>query len=271
MSTAAPAPSISCSPPLSDAAAIARFFREHGYYIARGLADAATVATLERDFDRVVAQLESSQHEINARWGSDATTALDGDRDSVVIHTHQIQKFSAAWTRWLLDDRLLDVTEALLGPDIVLHHTKLFLKPAGRGAAFPAHQDYLYFPTIEHEMLAATVFLTPADDGNGCLRLWPGSHKLGPLPASNGYDGGFADRFPFCESIAAVVEPGDVVFFHYLTVHGSLPNRGTQPRKSVLVQLQSGRDRLAQSGGHFSSDTVLRGWNHHMTRDRAAT
>ncbi len=260
---------VPCAPPLADAVGVAEFYREQGYYIARGLADSASVATLEREFDRVVAQIEATQEPINARWGGDTTARLDGDRESVVIHTHQIHKYSAAWTRWLLDDRLLDQCQALIGPDIVLHHTKLFLKPAGHGAAFPAHQDYLYFPTVAHEMLAATIFLTPADDSNGCLRLWPGSHKLGPLPASSGYDGGFAARFPFAESIPAEVQPGDVVFFNYLTVHGSLPNRGTRPRKSVLLQLQSGRDRLAESGGHLASDLVLRGWNHQMTRERA--
>jgi len=255
------------SPAVSDHAAVAAFYAEHGFYHARGVASRSRIAELERDFDRIVAQLQASGKDIDARWKADATTALDGG-GTIVIHTHQVQKYSAAWGRFLYEDRMLDVAESLLGPDIVLHHSKLFLKPAGRGAAFPPHQDHDYFPTLGHAMLAAVVYLTPADDDNGCLRVWPGTHLLGPLSASKGYDRDFAARFPIEESIPVVAEPGDMVFFSYLTVHGSRPNRSPRPRKSVLLQLYSGQDRTVATG-HPDSALVLRGWNHHMDRERA--
>ena len=257
-------------PPATDLAAVAAFYQEYGYYIGRGLVDPATLAGLDRDFDRIVSQIQSGGANANARWDQDTTNAIDKDRTSVVIHTHQVQKYSAAWARWLFDDRYLNVVESMIGPDIVLHHTKLFLKPAGRGAAFPPHQDYGYFRTTVHSMLAAAVYLSDSNESNGCLRVWPGSHKLGPVDPqeSMGASATFAARFPFEESVPVEVKPGDVAFFSYLTVHGSLPNRSDRPRKSVLVQLRSGNDPMADSG-HPDSNLVLRGWNHHMSRDRA--
>jgi phytanoyl-CoA hydroxylase len=245
------------------------FYAEHGFYHARGVFDPATVAALEHDFDRVVAQLRASGIASNARWDFPTTAALDQGGGSEVIHTHQVQKYSATWARMLFDARLLDIAESLLGPDIILHHSKLFLKPAGRGAAFPPHQDHSYFPTLGHAMLAAIVFVGPADEGNGCLRLWPGSHRLGPLPASAGGDGDFAARFPIGDSIPLIAAPGDVLFFSYLTVHGSLANRGDRPRKSVLLQLHAGTDMPLPGEKHPNSALVLRGWNHHMDRERA--
>lgn len=258
-------------PPASDRAAVAAFYHEHGYYIGRDLVDPATLSGLERDFDRIVTQIQAGGANVNARWDHETTTAIDSDRTSVVIHTHQVQKYSAAWARWLVEGRYLDVVEALIGPDIVLHHTKLFLKPAGRGAAFPAHQDYGYFRTLTHSMLAATLYLSDSDESNGCLRVWPGSHKLGPLDPKESMGGStsFAARFPMAESIPVEGKPGDVVFFNYLTVHGSLANRGNRARKSVLIQMHSGQDRSADGQGHPSSNLVLRGWNQHMTRDQA--
>lgn len=262
---------LSACPPATDAAAVAAFYQEHGYYIGRGLVDTKTLGGLERDFDRIVEQIQAGGANANARWNQETTTALDNDRSSVVIHTHQVQKYSAAWSRWLFDDRYLDVVEALIGPDIVMHHTKLFLKPAGRGAAFPPHQDYGYFRTVTHSMMAATVYLSDSDEGNGCLRVWPGSHKLGPIDPkeSMGGSASFAARFPIEDSVPAEAKAGDVVFFNYLTVHGSLANRGDRARKSVLVQLHGGKDRMEDAQGHPNSNLVLRGWNHHMTRDRA--
>jgi ectoine hydroxylase-related dioxygenase (phytanoyl-CoA dioxygenase family) len=255
-------------PAHTDRAAVAEFYQENGYYIARGVVDPADLAGLRTDFDRIVAQMERSGEDSNARWNLETTTALDADRASVVVHTHQVQKYSAAWARFCFDERFLDVCETLVGPDIVLHHTKLFMKPAGRGAAFPPHQDHGYFPTEGDSMFAAVVFLTPSDESNGCLRVWPGSHKLGPIPDGMGGSKAVAARFPIEDSVPAICAPGDVLFFSYLTVHGSLANRGTQPRKSVLFQLHSGRD-IMPAGGHPSSNLVLRGWHHRMTRSGA--
>jgi ectoine hydroxylase-related dioxygenase (phytanoyl-CoA dioxygenase family) len=263
-----PTTALPLSPPHSDRAAVAAFYAEHGFYHARGVLDGATVASLEQDFDRIVDQLVRSGEVINARWGNDTTTALDGG-GTEVIHTHQVQKYSAAWSRMLYDDRALDVAESVMGSsDIVMHHTKLFLKPAGRGAAFPPHQDHGYFPTVADSMLAMNVILTPQDDANGCLRIWPGSHRLGPQPRSMGDDAAFAARFPMDDSIPLACEPGDLVIFSYLTVHASLPNRSQRPRKHVLVQLFDGKDQM-QAHGHPCSNLVLRGWNHHMTREGA--
>ena len=247
----------------------AEFYQKNGYYIARQVVDPATLAPLQTDFDRTVDQLQRSGEEINARWNLDTTTALDADQSTVVIHTHQIQKYSAAWAQFCFHRAFLDLCEAFVGPDIVLHHTKLFLKPAGRGAAFPPHQDHSYFPTHIDTMFAAVLYLSPSNEDNGCVRVWPGTHKLGALPDSAGGGKAMSERFQISDSVPAIAAPGDIVFFHSCTVHASLANRGNQPRKSVLFQFHSGQDAMIDGRGHPDSNLVVRGWNHRMTRERA--
>ena len=44
-------------------------------------------------------------------------------------------------------------------------------------------------------------------------------------------------------ALACPAERGDVLFFSYLTIHGSKPNRSDQVRKTVLVQLRDPTDR----------------------------
>src|SRR4051794_16450024 len=116
------------------------FYQANGYFIARRVFDPAEIVELERDFDRIVAQLLASGEDVNARWSGPEMDRL-GAQDTVVLHTHNVQQYSAVWMRALLNERLLDWAEAFLGPDIVLHHTKLFQKPAEQGAPFPMHQD----------------------------------------------------------------------------------------------------------------------------------
>ena len=248
-------------------AEISAFFHENGYYHAKGVYSPQEVAELETDFDRIVHQLRHSGEVVDARWGGAAIDKI-APKDTSVVHTHNVQMYSSAWFRAFLQPRFLEVSQAILkSSDVILHHSKLFQKPAEKGAPFPMHQDYSYFPTIKNNMMAGSIMITEATDEMGCLRVYPGSHKLGRLPESSGQTSSEVLKdYPLENSTPVEAEPGDVVFFHYLTIHGSLPNRSPKTRKSVLVQMHSGDDRVEDDIRHPNARLVLSGWNHHAKR-----
>jgi len=246
-------------------------FARDGYCVARMVYSDKVLLELEEDFDRIVGQLERSGENVNARWRGENMDALDGGA-STIIHTHNVHRYSARWLQALLDDRFLVIAQSLLGPDIVLHHTKLFQKPPSSGAPFPVHQDWSYFPTKYDTMIAATVFLSDADEATGGIRVYPGSHKLGRLESSSGMQPSEALKpYPLAQATPINARRGDVLFFSYFTLHGSLPNRSKNPRKTVLVQMYSGSDYLLDNSesAHVNEQLVLAGWNHHMSRARA--
>lgn len=244
-------------------------FASQGYYLARGLFDKKWIASLGVEFDRIVAQMRASGEAINARWGGAPMHQL-GAGDTVVLHTHNVQQYSALWLRAFLHPPFLDTFEALLGPDIVLHHSKLFMKPPKIGAPFPMHQDWSYFPTEKDQMVAAIIHLSDATDEMGCLRVYPGSHHLGRQPASDGWAASeFARRYPLAGAKPVEARAGDVLFFHYFLVHGSMPNSSMAVRKTVLVQCFAGTDTVEQGVSHPNENLVLRGWNHHASRQSA--
>ena len=78
------------------------------------------------------------------------------------------------------------------------------------------------------------------------------------------------DTQKFSKNISSIVEAGDVIFFHYFTLHGSMPNRSNQTRKTVLVQLHSGKDQVEEENSHTNAKLVLRGWNHQANRTSAS-
>lgn len=92
------------------------------------------------------------------------------------------------------------------------------------------HQDYPYFPHEKHTMLAASVHLDHADEENGCLRVIPGSHRTDSLPHV------YHKEYPIKEGAPCVVVAGDVLFFNYLTIHGSESNKSSRTRRNVLFQ-----------------------------------
>lgn len=257
-------------PASSTATGPAAAFARDGFYLARGMF-AARIPELEREFDRICAQLDQSGQDTNARWPGSASDLVNGS-GRVVQHTHNVQRYSAVWAQVWYDRAYLDMTELFLGPDIIMHHTKLFRKPAEKGAAFPMHQDWSYFPTLKDTNLAAIVHVSDATDDMGCLRVHPGSHLAGRMADSSGMSDitEVQRRFPLETAMPVECRAGDVIFFHSLTVHGSRINTSQRVRKTVLCQMYAGNDRIDPTApSHSDEHLVLRGWNHHMTRDDA--
>ena len=251
------------------AADVKTFFAENGYYFARGVYSPSEVAELEGEFDRIVGQLQRSGEEINARWGGEQMKKL-GAEQTQVVHTHNVQVFSAAWHRAMMQEKFLAVATAILGPDVVLHHSKLFQKPPEKGAPFPMHQDWSYFPTVKDTMIAAIVHVSRATDEMGCLRVYPGSHRLGRVSNTSGQvSSEVLDQHPLEKATVLEAEAGDVLFFSYFTLHGSMPNRSKQTRKTVLVQMHAGDDAVEAGNQHPNARLVLSGWNHHAGRSVA--
>lgn len=251
---------------------IARRFDSDGVILVRHLFDSTTIDRLADDFDQIVVQLERSGDDIDATWES--ATTEPNDR---IVHTHNVQAYSAAWLDAFRNDRFLYIASAILGDDVVLHHSKLFQKPSGHGSPFPMHQDWRYFPTSDDRNIAAIIHLTDATIDMGCVTAFPRSHRIGRRNSSSGspewdlpsdYQA-FAAEFPSQDATPFEAESGDVLFFSSLTVHGSGPNRSNSTRKTVLAQLYDGRAELEESE-HPVANLVLRGRNRTTSRWRAA-
>jgi phytanoyl-CoA hydroxylase len=129
---------------------------------------------------------------------------------------------------------------------VQLHHTKMLVKPPEKGAPFPMHQDYPYFPHEQHSVLAASVHLDDTDEENGCLYVVPGSHVQGPLEPtgeSKNLD------VPLEAGTPVPCAAGDVLFFNYLTIHGSGVNRSARTRRNVLFQYRDPEDLPVAADG----------------------
>jgi phytanoyl-CoA hydroxylase len=215
----------------------AAFYREHGYLLARGVFDESELEEMRAAIDRILETVAGSEHDENHVWSSEK-----GRNALVLKGFHNLQYHDAAFTRAAAHPVLVEVLTRLIGPNVQLHHTKMLVKPPEQGASFALHQDYPYFPHERHSVVAASVHLDDADEENGCLRIVPGSHRLGPLDAHGSSNTVDAEQFPFERSLPVPTRAGDVLVFGYLTVHGSGANRSSRTRRNVLFQYRDPAD-----------------------------
>ena len=233
-----------------------QFFSDNGYYLAKGVFSPDEISSLETEFDKIAQQLDG---------GKDGNTS----NNNGIIDTRNVQQYSGLWMAALLHKDFLDIVEQFIGPDIVLNHSTLFEKRTTTATTpFMMHQDWSYLPTQTNTMIAGMIHVSEATEEMGCLKVYPGSHKHGRMEASTANDAVFHKRFPLEGATAIEAEPGDITFFDYFIVHGSMSNRAKNPRKVVIARMFSGRDRK-EDLYQFSENLVLRGWNYHTTRATA--
>ena len=208
------------------------FYREHGYVLVRNVFDEREAEEMRGAIDRILENVASTEHDRSHTWaGVDQSLQLKG--------FHDLTYHDGVFTRMVAHPRLVAVLAQLIGPNVQLHHTKMLVKPPEQGAPFPMHQDYPYFPHERHSVVAASVHLDDTDEENGCLHVVPGSHRLGPLEALG--DAKTVD-YPLGSGVACPAAAGDVLFFNYLTIHGSRVNRSARTRRNVLFEYRDPAD-----------------------------
>ena len=74
---------------------------------------------------------------------------------------------------------ILDVVEDIIGPNIRVFHTNIFVKEPHSPEFISWHQDGAYNAISPPEVFTTWVALSDATPEMGCMRMLKGSHKLG--------------------------------------------------------------------------------------------
>lgn len=217
------------------------FYAENGYVHVSGLLTPEEAAALRAETHALMERL-SALRSIDATWGSAKDIA--GGAATQLLHCHDVQFQSAAFARLIVDERVTAVAADIIGgAGVQLHHTKAFVKPPEKGSPFPMHQDAPFFPHERHSMIAVILHFDDAPLEKGCVRVVPGSHKLGLLPHDPA--GGWhldPSEYPVADATPVPAKAGDALFFSYLTIHGSGINESDEARTTLLIQMRDPTD-----------------------------
>lgn len=177
--------------------------------------------------------------------------------------THELMAGDATWCRIVADDRLLDVAERFLGPDLALFASHYIAKPAGDGQPVLWHQDAAYWPLEPMEVVTVWLAIDASTTENGCMRVIPGSHRgptLGvrPVEETDSVLGSeMAADVDEAEAVAVELSPGDVSVHHPNLVHGSEANRSSLRRAGLTIRYIPTSTRIVEPSRGFP--LLLRG------------
>ena len=171
--------------------------------------------------------------------------------------------------RALRHDDILDMVSQLVGTESVrCNGNKLNMKASELGSPVEWHQDWAFYPHTNDDLLAVGVAIDDMTRENGCLMAIPGSHK-GKI-YDHHQDGRFVGAItePVFDDTGAEpieVKAGGISIHHVRTLHASMPNTSSSPRRLLLLMLCSGDSySLTQTAGQQKEwdawkETFLRG------------
>ena len=73
--------------------------------------------------------------------------------------------------------KILDAVESIIGKDILIGGTTLFIKDPDNKGFVGWHQDAKYIGFEPHNWVTAWLAITDTNEENGCMRMCSGTHK----------------------------------------------------------------------------------------------
>jgi phytanoyl-CoA hydroxylase len=185
------------------------------------------------DYDRLMMQREAGE-------GFEQSAQTLGTKGAT-LNYRKIQnlEFDPLFLAYMQKPLFRSIAEKIYGPTtrIACFRAMFMNKPAFHGSVLAYHQDR--WSSLDRDpLITVWTALDPATRENGCVKLFPGSHRhlLNPSHPS-----GFLTQEQAEELTAKIdpvymeLQPSEAVLLHNWTVHGSQGNSSNQSRRAFSV------------------------------------
>ena len=170
---------------------------------------------------------------IEKKWPSE----LDG------LGRNYIHLISPVFDKVCHNPKILDAVESVIGKNILICGTTLFVKNPEEEGFVSFHQDAKYIGLEPHNWVTAWVAVTDANEENGCMRMWVGSHKDDLKHHNQKFDdnnlltrGQTVENVPINETKPIILKSGQMSLHHPKIVHGSGVNKSKDRRIGFVIQ-----------------------------------
>lgn len=235
------------------------FYEREGYLVPKYQFSAEDVAKMQRLTRKAVA--DNPDH-VN--------------QPLVCLHVpgNQVQqiKTTKEWLDIAAHPDLLDMSEQLIGPDLVLWDCGLFYKRQGGGPATPWHRDGRYWPIKPLASLSVWIAVFDSMIENACLRMIPKSHaakQIGEHSKEFKEDVIFqhqllSSEFNEADAVDLEMKAGQLVFFDTFTIHGANRNLSDRERAGVAMRYMPATSHFDRSAMDPEHARTSPGAAHHL-------
>ena len=150
-------------------------------------------------------------------------------------------EISDTYLEFMRDNKALDAVVDLFGPNIKFENAKINSKQPGAATEVKYHQDFLFEPHTNDDMMTVLFFIDEVTSQNGPLEVIPGTHN--GLLYEHWHNGVFTGTVS--DSVVSEFKPkalpcygpaGSACLMHTRILHGSAPNLSSNPRTLLIIE-----------------------------------
>ena len=141
------------------------------------------------------------------------------------------------------NSKILDTVEDIIGKNILVGGTTLFIKDPDKKGFVSFHQDAKYIGFEPHNWVTAWLAITDSNEENGCMRMYSGTHKEDLKVHNEKFNdenlltrGQTVENVPIEQTEPVILKAGQMSLHHPKIVHGSDINRSNKRRIGFVIQ-----------------------------------
>ena len=141
--------------------------------------------------------------------------------------------------------KILDAVESIIGKNILVCSTTLFIKNPNEQGFVSYHQDAKYIGLEPHNWVTAWVALTDSNENNGCMKMWPKSHLNIKDHNEKFNEGNLLTRGQTVENVpeeevkSLELKAGQMSLHHHIVSLKALtPRKHVQAKANLLIFLE---------------------------------
>jgi ectoine hydroxylase-related dioxygenase (phytanoyl-CoA dioxygenase family) len=246
-------------------------FHENGYLVLENVLTEDDLKPVVEEYSAVIderARRLCTEGKVSSLYADEPferrLARLAAEAPEVASGLDIMQVRGEATFRFLLNPKVLDIAESMVGGEIVCNPTQhiravLPLKQATGARPTPWHQDAgVFWPEADpYFILTMWIPLVDATLENGCLEVLPQSHRLG-LRRHQMTPHGLTippEEIPPGDPVPLPVKRGGVILFHNYTLHRARPNESDTVRWSFDLRYH---DAAVPTGRPFYPSFIVR-------------
>jgi len=141
------------------------------------------------------------------------------------------------------NSKILDAVQSVIGENILVCGTTLFIKNPNEKGFVSYHQDAKYIGLKPYNWVTVWVAITDSNEHNGCMRMWSGSHKNDLKDHDQMFNKGnlltrgqTVNNVPINKTTPLILKAGQISLHHPMVVHGSDLNKSNDRRIGFVIQ-----------------------------------
>lgn len=230
-------------------------FWANGYLKIGKILSDDEIECYRQEYDHIFAEARAGR--INFRNLSiDNTDDLEAKNKAQkqMLQIMQMCEISIAFRRLVYHERILNVIEDLIGPNIQLFHDQALYKPAQHGGPVHWHQDNAYWRCSPPNLISAWLTLDDVDENNGAMQFIPGTHlqAVGHDQASTSNalldSGEHADT---SRKVVVDLPAGGITIHHCQTLHMTAPNTTDRQRRALAIHFMPPGTKSLRQGDYL--------------------